>query len=479
MSTLPCSICYCISLEKWNSVGARKVCDELSKFQETECPNREGTQKNYIKALQEIEGIVIQNIDKLEEMDCSPLQSRKKKKKFFIFAVKQTFYNLYMNTVSSMKESEPERRTFTIWWLNDKQLSSKKHQICGEDIEFQGGRKVQEYSNDTHTIEYHCSTPKKGSAPWSRSIVKLQGSPLWIINYRPRRVRASDTNKPRGSINKIRTSRGKNLSSSSSNVIVKKTPHFSSGIHFPVVRCASENNVMINYTNNNSPWISSSSQQFPIQTTTQNTKFKIEPASCTSLPSSPLCSPIQTDSCSNIQQNSSNFHQQTNTLFNQQNSNDFLIDITKELGCFSIPPTRQPPLVHRMVERTFSDPNRCQSFNQQHYSYWNQNQNNYMNYTHNDPTNNPCILSHEELMSNHNLTENERTIIYFVEKLLNSRNDLTRVAKEASKFLNLQEIQQFNYIVRLIMGTPLRNNCDTLSRQSRFLLSVISCIDSK
>lgn len=286
-----------------------------------------------------------------------------------------------------MKESHPEQRTYTLWWHNSKNLTSKKHQICGEDIEFQGGRKVQQQSLPNHNeiIEYHCSTPKKGSAPWSRSIVKLRDSPLWVVNYRPRRVRASDANANKRSMSKLGRSAPANLTPSkkrklneSPNVPVKKIES-PGNIHFriPVTRCASENsghqfhqipNIPPPDTHNNHNTHNHTSSSHPALNYSPsfylrsnlfdchgweedfNHRHVFNPNSSTTSSSSSTHAQRTPHHTQHHPQHSPSYH----FHHNQQDSYfpDDLLDLEPTL----VPPTQPPPHVHRMVERTFSDP---------------------------------------------------------------------------------------------------------------------------
>ena len=94
-----------------------------------------------------------------------------------------------------MLEEKPEDRLIIALWSKDLSFTTKKLQIAKEDVDFQGGRRIRQKTSQNHdrTLQYQCSTPKKNIVlPWSRSLLKLQNSRIWIIYYRPKRLRGSN-----------------------------------------------------------------------------------------------------------------------------------------------------------------------------------------------------------------------------------------------------------------------------------------------
>merc|ERR1712137_258029 len=110
----------------------------------------------------------------LESLDCQPIK------------------------VTGMMEERPAGRLMLVWWEREQAFTTKKFRLGREDAEFQGGRRIQTWEvkggseGNSHTLEYQCSTPKKNqSVCWSRSLLRLRGQRLWVVCYRPRRLRVT------------------------------------------------------------------------------------------------------------------------------------------------------------------------------------------------------------------------------------------------------------------------------------------------
>ena len=88
MSQLP-SVC-CVSLTKWKDYIGREQGDllgaSLGAFVDSECPNRPAIQQSYLTALANLETEVKKIVMILQQLDCSPLQSKRR-----LIDDKQTF----------------------------------------------------------------------------------------------------------------------------------------------------------------------------------------------------------------------------------------------------------------------------------------------------------------------------------------------------------------------------------------------------
>jgi len=399
-------VCCCVSLSKWKihtNDQHDKLWQALETFKETECPNRLNIQQTYVTALIDLESEVIKNMNVLKELNCSPLK------------------------IASMQDSPPDDRTFVIYWNDIKNITSNKHQVCGEDVEFQGGRKVQLHPVPAReeVIEYQCSTPKKGGAPWSRSIVKLRGSQLWVVNYRPRRMRTSENNSPRpkrGLSNSGGTKQYPKRSKLRDSLkgIVKRPresePPISTLDHsqFAVLRASRS-------CSDNSLQFRSVNSVFPSGRWTAGPKMQCM---------SPTTEPT--------------------------NFNPGFLSMDTDFIPYSPQPT--PPVMHRVVERTVSDPHKHAQLN------WR-------------PANeNQFSFAYQPL--NSLVEERERFMMYLIDKAVTGENSLRAVAIEASKLLNHRDLQLFNSVMRLVIATPLHQKCTLLSKQSRLLLYTVGCMNT-
>uniref|UniRef100_A0A7S4HID4 Uncharacterized protein n=1 Tax=Vannella robusta TaxID=1487602 RepID=A0A7S4HID4_9EUKA len=401
MSQLP-SVC-CVSLTKWKDYIGREQGDllgaSLGAFVDSECPNRPAIQQSYLTALANLETEVKKIVMILQQLDCSPLQ------------------------ISQFSEDAVSDRTLFMWWNEPKNITSNKHRLCGEDVEFQGGRKVQQHPvpGCHQVIEYQCTTPKKGSSPWSRSIIKLQGSQLWVVNYRPRRVRSS------GSPSKKRTR---------IPLLSKKRPKPAQQVHTP-------NKPQTFPTGQNSP--QQTEWRIPVSraasdTLLNNTYYNIEP-------------PAEEHTMQDTQNWASANFQSPLPTFNCSPSPHMDIDME--------PPSPQYYSPGRTLGRTVSEPHRQFPNLEVH-----QQQNGEM----------PCYLPQIKDPTFPSLQQNERLVMYLVDKALSGRYALSDIATEASHLLSFADMQQFNAVLRLIISPPVRDSGSHLTKQARLLLYIAGCV---